>query len=390
MHDKQNTIASTRPRVALVRGPGLASTEMQSYEPLLNRYALHAFCVAPHACDLNLTKIPYEMLHWPDTIGGRSLSNAYRSRLKGERYYMPGLEKKLKGFAIVHSTEIHTTFSWQVVRARKKLGYRVVITSTENIPFPAWDRPLIARRKQEVLENTDLFLALTPDARDVLAAENVPLSRVRVVPYALDLQRFRPGNPAATWVTRTGIRLNDFVILFVGRLVWEKGIFDLLNAVRMMNSENLRVIFVGDGPERQSLKQYANLLNLESVISIASAVPYSEIEKVYQLADVLALPSIPTRGVREQFGLVLIEAMACGKPVVASRCGSMPGIIQDAGLLTNPGDANSLAQALNQLRHSPDMRQRLGQRGRAVAEQNYDRNKVAEQIHEAYQCVLSS
>ena len=87
-----------RPTVALVRGPGLSIYELQSYEPLLDRYDLQAFGLEPHAVSTEGLKIPSVKLRWSDSISGRCLSNAYRARFKHQRYYMPGLEKHLKQF----------------------------------------------------------------------------------------------------------------------------------------------------------------------------------------------------------------------------------------------------------------------------------------------------
>jgi len=376
------------PRVALVRGAALSSYEMQCYELLRDRYLLEAFALERTTSDLSAIKIPYHKLRWADSIFGRSLFNACRSRVMGQRYYMPGLERRLHGFSLVHSSELTTTFSWQVARLRKKLGCHLVVTSTENIPSPGWEDDGSAVRKSEVIKNADCFLALTPDARDVLLGEGIPESLIRIVPFGLDLERFKPGDPDPLWAGRFGLRSADFVILYAGRFVWEKGIYDLLNAVRKMDLKDLKVLLVGDGPEKALLKRYARALHLESRVVFTPAIPYGEIDKIHRLADVLVLPSIPVRGVREQFGLVLAEAMACGIPVVASRCGSMPWVIGDAGLLSNPGDASSLAVALNTLRESPELRTRLGRQGRALAEERYDRRNVSETIHQAYQFAL--
>jgi glycosyltransferase involved in cell wall biosynthesis len=332
--------------------------------------------------------IPFEKLKWPDSVMGRSLANAYYARVRKLRYYMPGLEGRLKGFSIVHSSETATAFSWQVARARQRLGFRLVITSTENIPFAGWEEPERFRRKRLVLENTDYFLALTSHARDALLSDGVSEARIQVVPFGLDLDRFKPGKPDSALRERSGIKSGEFVIVFIGRLVWEKGVYDLLNAVERINKSGLRLLFVGTGPEEKNLRAYAEALRLSNYVTLVPPVRYAEIEQVHRLADVLVLPSLPTRGVREQFGLVLAEAMACGVPVIASRCGSMPEVVGDAGLLVNPGDAASLASALETARQSPDLRRLLGKKGRALAEEKYDRRKVAEKIHQVYQAVL--
>ena len=374
--------------MALVRGPGLSIYEMQSYEPLLDGYDLQAFGLSQHAVDIDRMTIPFVKLRWSDSVSGRSISNAYRARLKHQRYYMPGLEARLKGFALVHSAEITTTFSWQSAQAKKKTGAPLVITSTENIPFPRWDEPHGRKVKAEILSAADVFFALTNEARGVLIAEGVPASKIRVIPFGIDLDRFRPQAADAEWSKRFNVHGDDFVVLYVGRLVWEKGIFELVTACRGLVPKRLRVLVVGGGPEEAALKSYVRTIGVDKVVTFHSAIRYGDIQNVYRLASVTVLPSIPARGLREQFGLTLVESMACGVPVVATRCGSMPGVVGGAGLLADPADSASLHDALERLRSSSELRSRHSALGRKIAEEKYDRRKVASMIDEAYQSLL--
>ena len=354
--------------MALVRGPGLGGTELHLYDLLLDRYDIRAFGLSQHKLDVTGSQVPCEYLSWGDAVGGRSLANAYRSRFKSERYYMPGLEKRLAGYQIVHTGEIHTTFSAQTARAKKQAGYKLVVFATENIPFAGWNEPGGPERKREVLEAADFYLALTEDARTVLRLEGVSDSKIRVVPYGVDLERFKAGPPDQELQQRFRLEPGRFTILFVGRLVWEKGIYDLLNAVGMLNRKDIQLLFVGEGPERGNLERYAEMIGLSSSVRFSSYLNFAEVHRAYSLASVFVLPSIPTQGVREQFGIVLIEAMACGIPTIVTRCGSMPGVIRDAGLLASPGDAVSLAECLGRLADSPAMCRELGDRGVTLAQ----------------------
>jgi glycosyltransferase involved in cell wall biosynthesis len=374
--------------VALVRGPGLSIYEMQSYEPLLDRYDLQAFGLSQHAVDLDRLTIPFVKLRWADSVSGRSISNAYRSRFKHQRYYMPGLESRLKGFALIHSAEITSTYSWQAAQSKRKTGAPLVITSAENIPFPRWDEPQGQKVKSKILSAADLFFALTPEAREVLIAERVPASKIRVIPFGIDLDRFRPESSDPEWMKRFNVHGDDFVVLYVGRLVWEKGIYELVTACQRLSPKGLRVLIVGNGPEERALKSYVRTIGVDKVVTFHSAIRYSEIQNAYRLASVTVLPSIPARGVREQFGLTLIESMASGVPVIATRCGSMPGIIGPAGLLADPANSASLFEALERLRSSAQLRSEQSDLGRKITEERYDRRKIASTIDEAYQSLL--
>jgi starch synthase len=377
-----------KPRVALVRGPGLSVFELQSYEPLLGSYDFKAFGLAQHSVDTDTLKIPVQKLRWKDSVSGKSVMNAYRTRFKHQRYYMPGLEQELKGFQLVHSSEIATTFSHQCALAKRKLKAPLVITSTENIPHATLDDPARTRLKKDILAAADFFFALTPDARDALIAEGVESSKIQVIPFGIDLERLRPGAPDRSWPQRFDIKPDDFVITFTGRLVWEKGIYDLLAAVRTLETNHLRLLIIGDGPEREEVGRHIKALGLFNVVGLHQAIPYGEIDNVYRMSNVVVLPSIPTRGLREQFGMVLVEAMACGVPVVATRCGSMPHVIGNAGLLADPGNPSSLADCLTRLRESESLRQQLGRRGREIAEERYDKNRVAASIGKVFHSLL--
>jgi glycosyltransferase involved in cell wall biosynthesis len=379
----------SHPRIALVRGPGLSVFELQNYEPLLDRYDLKAFGLAQHSLATDTLKIPIEKLQWRDSISGRSAMNAYRSRVKGERYFMPGLEKKLADYDLIHSAEITSTFSWQCARHKKKSRVPLVITSTENIRYPAWNDRTRLKLKKGILAAADFFFALTPDARDVLVSDGVEPARVAIVPFGVDLTRLRPGPRDPAWMKRFDIGDDDFVVLFAGRFVWEKGIYDLAAAARQLSPRNLRVLFVGGGAEQRNLESFIKSVGLSDCADCFTAIPYGQMINLYRLANVVVLPSLPTPGLREQYGMTLVEAMACGKPVVATRCGSMPWVIGDAGLLADPGNSSSLAECLTKLRESEQLRTELGGRGRRLAEERYDRARVATLIDAAYRSLLA-
>jgi glycosyltransferase involved in cell wall biosynthesis len=149
-----------------------------------------------------------------------------------------------------------------------------------------------------------------------------------------------------------------------------------------------KVAELGGGTEQKNLEAFIRKIGLGGIASCHAAIPYGDIQHIYRLCDVLVLPSVPTLGLREQFGLTLAEAMACGKPVVATRCGSMPWVVGDAGLLADPADSTSLAARLDQLCRSAELRAELGWKGRNLAEQRYDKNRISVSIGETYDAVL--
>jgi glycosyltransferase involved in cell wall biosynthesis len=175
------------------------------------------------------------------------------------------------------------------------------------------------------------------------------------------------------------------IILGVGRLTKQKGFPYLLRAFRRVRSNvPARLVVVGDGEDRQSLTSLASKLDVERDVAFVGFQrnPY----KFMARADAFVLPSL-----WEGFGLVLVEAMACGAPVVATRCRSGPEeIVSDgaSGLLVPPGDANALSDAILNLLTSPPLARRLSTAGRRRAE-DFRVETSARQYEQLFRSVLA-
>ena len=152
-----------------------------------------------------------------------------------------------------------------------------------------------------------------------------------------------------------------FVVLFVGRLVPYKGVDVLLQAMRGLDAS---AVIVGDGPLRAALEQQADALGVSDRVSFRGTLSEDALAELYATCDVLALPSTTAA---EAFGLVQVEAMARGKPVVSTRVASgVPWVNQDGvtGFTVPPGDPDALRSALGRLQQDPDLRDRMGDAGR--------------------------
>ena len=232
----------------------------------------------------------------------------------------------------MHAAEIGTWFSAQAAKLKRALGFRLVLTVWETIAWrDAYRWPRERGYRRAVLPMVDLCLATTERARDALLLEGVPADRVEVAPPGIDLARFAAAERGA-----------GGYVLSAGRLVWEKGHQDVLRAFALLRETrpDLRLLIVGDGPERGRLESYAKELGVAA--EFRATVPYDEMPALYAGAEALVLASLPTKGWEEQFGMVLIEAMACGTPVVACASGAIPEVLGGAGTL---GGAGRLARA---------------------------------------------
>lgn len=153
------------------------------------------------------------------------------------------------------------------------------------------------------------------------------------------------------------------IVGFVGRLVPQKGLLLLVEAVARLSSD-VRLVVVGRGPLKAELLRRAHTLRLDGRLELHERVPHREVPQYLQQMSILVLPSLTTSRWKEQFGHVLIEAMACGVPVIGSDSGAIPGVLGDAGIIVPERDVGALASALDKLLSDPGLRERLASRGR--------------------------
>jgi glycosyltransferase involved in cell wall biosynthesis len=195
--------------------------------------------------------------------------------------------------------------------------------------------------------------------------------RVAYVPHVVDCSFFRKAGREKT------VRGEKTVLVgYAGRLVKEKGVYTLLEAMRQLPAA-VRLLMVGTGPEENGLRQLSMDYGLDGRIEMIGPVPYREMPAILNRMDLLVLPSEETKYWKELFGRILIEAMACGLPIVASRSGGIPEVIGEAGVLVQPGDARALAAALERLCTDLQERCELGRAARERALASFDVPVVA-------------
>ncbi|MBE0569819.1 MAG: glycosyltransferase [Deltaproteobacteria bacterium] len=368
---------SGRPRIGIVRGPNLNPWEMQNYEPLSGAFDLTAYTTTNPSFDIGPVRIPVVRLpHHPEHAG-----------------YMPGLESALLDEDLIYSADTTWMFSFQAALIREKFGKKLVCLQWENIPFAYEERREMKAMKSAVRAGADHFIAVTERAKEALVLEGVDPARITVIPMGIDTERFRPdGGMRDSCRKGLGISPGEVVVLFTGRMVWEKGVYDLVHAAKLVKAEPggapVRYVMVGMGPEREAVMARAGEIGLGKSFLFVESHPYDRMRELFNAADLFVLPSISTRMWKEQFGMVLVEAMACGTPVVSTSSGSIPEVVGDAGILVPANDPGELAQAIASLCLDGNMRQDLGRKGRARAVGRFDSKGVAQQVGEVFDGVL--
>ena len=209
----------------------------------------------------------------------------------------------------------------------------------------------------------DAIIAVSGDIARKLEESGVDPQKIRVIYNGVD-ERFFPQSQKAVR-TQLDLPLSRFIILFIGLLAPVKGLDILLQAVPLLQEEKPLFLLVGDGPLRAELQRQVEAENMQGQVLFIGARPTAEIPLWLNAADILVLPSYS-----EGRPNVVLEAQACGVPVVATRVGGTPELIRDgeSGLLVDSGDAAALARAIRRLIGDKDLHRRLGEGGRAQIE----------------------
>ncbi len=204
---------------------------------------------------------------------------------------------------------------------------------------------------------------------------------VAVIPqFGVDPDIYAPAAPAPR---------EEFIIGYAGRLVPEKGIAVLLEACARLRIPGWALHLLGDGPARGQFESLTAALGIGERVRFLGRRPSTQTPSFYRSLDVLVLPSLSQPNWVEQFGRVLVEAMACGIPVIGSDSGEIPNVIGDAGLVCPEGDAAALSAALVNLAQDPVRRAAVGAQGRARVLAHYTHQHIAESTAQVYREMLA-
>jgi glycosyltransferase involved in cell wall biosynthesis len=251
-------------------------------------------------------------------------------------------------------------FSWQNLMRRYPLPFRMI--------------------ERYVLSNADYAIVGNQESSQVWRAKGYQ-GRLAVIPqFGVDPELFTPAPRP---------RGRGFVIGYVGRLVEQKGVDLLLEALSGLEG-TWRAYILGSGPERDALRSQAQSLRLANRVSFDEQIPSGQMPAYYHQLDALVVPSRTRPNWKEQFGRVIVEAMACGVPVIGSDSGEIPNVIGDAGLIFPEDRVEVLRAHLARLLGDPSLQEELARRGRERALARYTQAQVAAQTYRVYRAVLAS
>jgi len=251
------------------------------------------------------------------------------------------------------------------------------------LPDTLGARAAYDRVRRGLLQQVDAFLPVSRYTGGLLSDLGVPAARRHVVPNGTDPERFRPVDGASL---RRRLGLADHpLLLTVGRLVQRKGIDTMLRALPSVAeaAPQVQYLVAGTGPDRDRLTHIARAHDMTDRVRFLGQVPHDELPQYYSAADVFVMPSREAPPDVEGFGLVFLEANACGTPVIGARSGGIPDAVVDGetGLLVPPSSPEALAQAATSLLTDADRRAALGEHGRHRAATTLNWDRIGERIY---------
>lgn len=297
-------------------------------------------------------------------------------------HWYPGLKQVLLDFqpdVIDLWEEPWALVSAQACWLRNRLlpQTRIVMESEQNLQkrFP----PPFRWLESYVIANADHAVGRSSEVIKVLREKGYK-GPAKVVGNAADTELFRPLDREAC---RRALGFDSFTVGYVGRLVERKGLMEMVDALPFCPPD-LRMVFVGSGEYQSTLEKRVAELGKGDHVRFLEARPLEALPEIMNALDALILPSRTVPTWKEQFGRVIIEAQACGTPVIGSDSGAIPEVVAEGGLIFPEKNAEALAAVIGKLRADPALRRKLGDAGRQQVESNFTWVKVAGQMRDIY------
>ena len=289
---------------------------------------------------------------------------------------------KKHSFDLIHTHLFHADLYGTI--AARLAGLRKIISTKHG--FNPWrSQRLYALLDRLAATSQQQLIVISQAIGQWLAeVEKLPANKMQVVHYAIDIDKFCSPPQA----TRELLNLPKPIVGTVTRLLHQKGVHVLLDAFAkcLEKSPQASLVIVGDGPARFQLEEQVRSLGIAANTHFLGYVAHPKLGAIARAFDIFAFPTFG-----EGFGLVLLEAMTLGKPVVASKVMAIPEIVLEGetGLLVPPNDSDALSQALLKLMSDPNLCQQFGIAGRQRVEREFTVERMVQKTIWVYQEVLS-
>lgn len=327
---------------------------------------------------------------WQDDRGEQPLERIYTDgydltpipiRFNGNfhLHYYPTLGAHIRDFQpdIVHiDEEPYNLATWHTLYHARRAGAKSLFFSWQNIKRDYM--PPFSWGERWVFRNVDYALMGTDDAGQVMREKGYSGKQATIPQFGTDSDLFQPAPSRPE---------RPFTIGFIARIVPEKGVDVLLRAVAQLTGD-WRLRLVSGGSAIEEMQALAVTLGIADRVEFVGQLPSTALPAEYHKIDALVLPSLTRPNWKEQFGRVLVEAMASGVPVIGSDSGAIPTVIDDAGLITPEGDVLALRDAIQRVMDAPDLRNDLIQRGRDRFFNHFTHDSIAKATVDVYREML--
>lgn len=312
------------------------------------------------------------------------LDSRWSRRIHVFHYHARQIRGLIRGgeYDLVHGWEEPYVYAgYQIARALGGTRTPFCFWTAQNLakrlppPFRHFERSTLARAQG--------WIACGHLVYEAMQARGYPADRGRILPMAVDTAAFAPPDADRRSTVRARLGLRPPVIGYSGRLTPEKGLDTLMEAMERVGGDRpWSLLLLGSGPMEGEILRWAEARGWGDRVRVVLA-GHDEVPAYLGAMDLLVAPSRTTRRWKEQFGRMLIEAFACGLPVIGSDSGEIPHVIGDAGRIAREGDVNGWAVAIAELLDRPELRSELGRRG-LLRSRAYSVTSLAEQYRGYY------
>lgn len=315
----------------------------------------------------------------------------------GNAGIVPQLFKELQSFDIIH---LHCPFLggaeiiWLLKKIKKRKIKLVITYQMDTVGKGILRLFFMIYNKLftlSILKSADVIIVSSFDyLKHSLIKKSFRRNKSKFIelPNGVDVEKFSPQSVDRKFLEKFNISGNKKIILFVGgldRAHYFKGLDYLLKAFQLINgqSENIVLVVVGGGELKNYFIKQAETLAISNKVIFAGNVNNNDLIKFYNMSDVLVLPSVDKT---EAFGMVLLEAMACKKPVIASDLPGVRTLIKNGinGFLVQPKDINELSKKIKKILNDENLALEMGENGRKKTEEKYSWKKIVSKLEKIY------
>lgn len=386
-------------KIGIVWENGVSKWAMSPFEPLMKDHEVYVFVGENNKFDhsmveLNKIHLNYKeeyllALKQPIKSIKKQLSNPYKKM----DFYFHSLSYYIDdSFDIIISSNGSRALA-TLAEIKKEKRFKLVQSNVDNIPFCSVYDDKTEFIKEKYFDSIDLLIPWCKSIESSLLQEGISKDKIKTVYEGVNTNIFYPKEKDMELVEEFNLDENKFTFSYIGKLSSIKGVQYILYAANILKQKgytNFQITITGSGAQKSNLEKIIKKANLEEYITFTGFVEYTKIARLFSLADVLILPTIPTMTIQEQYGMVIVESLACNKPVIGSKSGSIAEIIDNAGLVYTPGNWNELADRMIEIMSNEELYKQLSHNAEVLTKTRYSIDVTAKTLQEALESLCEN